>query len=141
MKTITTAVPAALWPAYVELRRAVSPDESTADQPPNGIPSWQRDGVEYVASSMPRQDWHFAALDPLTEPEWGADMALAQQAQAALAVWPGDAEEPGDPPLAQPDAITVLVGIPGRDALAAMGLERVADEAWEGAEARGNGPF
>lgn len=42
---------------------------------PTDPPSWQRDGVEYVVSSMPRQDWHFAALDALTEPEWGADAA------------------------------------------------------------------
>ena len=126
MTTITTAVPAPLWPAYVEMRRAVSPDESTADNPPSGIFLWQCDGAEYVVSSMPRQDWHFAALDPLTEPEWGADMTLAQQAQGALAVWPeADAEDPGDPPLARPDAITVIVGLSGVEAINAMGLERI----------------
>ena len=128
MTTITIACPASLWPAYIQLRRAVSPDESTADHPPSGNPGWQRDGTEYVVSSMPRQDWHLAALDPLTEPQWGADMALAQQAQAALVVWPGDAEEPTDPPLAQPDKITVIVGMQGRDAVAAMGLVGIAGD-------------
>ena len=128
MTTITTAVPVALWPAYVQLRRAIAPDERIADHPPSGTSSWQRDGTEYVASSMPRQDWHFAALDPLTQPEWGADMALAQQAQATLVVWPeADAEAPGDPPLAQHDKITVIVGMPGRDAVAAMGLQLVSE--------------
>lgn len=125
MTTITTACPADLWPAYVQLRRAVSLDESTADNPPSRTVLWQRDGTEYVVSSMPRQDWHFAALEPLTEPEWGADMLLSQQAQASLVVWPGDAEEPGDPPLAQPEAITVIVSLVGFEALAAMGLSSI----------------
>ena len=128
MTTITTACPITLWPAYVQLRRAVSPDERIAEHPPSGTPLWQRDGTEYVASSMPRQDWHIAAMDPITQPEWGADMALAQQAQAALVVWSeADAEESGEPPLAQPDAITVIVGMLGRDALAAMGLQLVPE--------------
>lgn len=128
MTTLTAACPASLWPAYVQLRRCIAPDEHTADNPPNGTPGWTREGVEYVVSSMPRQDWHFAALDPLAEPEWGADMGLAQQAQAALVVWPGDAEEPGEPPLAQPDKITVIVGLSGAEAINAMGLEPVAQE-------------
>ena len=128
MTVITTACPSSLWPAYVQLRRAVSPDKSTADHPPSGNPSRQRDGTEYVVSSMPRQDWHFAALDPLTLPEWGADMALAQQAQAALVVWPGNAEGLDNPPFAQPGKITVIIGMTGPEALAAMGLTVVEME-------------
>ena len=127
MITLATACPASLWPAYVQLRRTVAPDERTADNPPGGIPSYERDGVSYVVSSMPRTDWSLRALEPVTAPEWEADLEAAQAAQAALVVWPApgaaDSEEgPGDPPLAQPDAITVIVGMPGRDALAAMGL-------------------
>lgn len=129
MTTLTTACPITLWPAYVQLRRCIAPDEHTADNPPSGTPGWQRDGVQYVVSSMPRTDWTLRALEPATEPQWGADMALAAQAQAALVVWPDpEAEEPGTLPLAQPDAISVIVGVPGRDALAAMGLTPVLDD-------------
>lgn len=132
MTTLTTACPVTLWPAYVQLRRCIAPDQHTADNPPEDTPAWQRDGTEYVASSMPRQPWVLAALEPLSEPEWGADMDLAQQAQAALVVWPapglGPEDDPGDPPLAQPDKITVIVGPSGMEALAAMGLEQVETE-------------
>ena len=120
MITLTTACPADLWLAYVQLRRTVAPDEKTADNPPGGIPSYERDGVSYVVSSMPRTDWSLRALEPVTAPEWEADLEAAQAAQAALVVWRAD--EGDEPPLAQSDAITVIVGMPGRDALAAMGL-------------------
>ena len=123
MITITTVCPADLWPAYVQLRRTVAPDENIADNPPGGIASYERDGVPYVVSSMPRTDWSLRALEPVTAPEWEADLEAAQAAQAALVVWRAD--EGDEPPLAQPDAITVIVGMPGRDALAAMGLELI----------------
>ena len=123
MTTLTTACPADLWPAYIQLRRTIAPDERTADNPPGGAPSYERDGVSYVVSSMPRTDWSRRALEPVTAPEWDADLEAAQQAQAALVVWRAD--EGDEPPLAQPDAITVIVGMQGRDALAAMGLEPI----------------
>ena len=127
MTIITTSCPAALWPAYEQLRRCVVPTEPDADHAPSGAPAWVKDGTEYVASSMPRQDWVFRAMEPLEEPEWGADMDLAAQAQAALVIWPpmGD-EEPGPLPEAQPDKITVIVGPNGIEALGMMGL-RVVD--------------
>ena len=123
MTTLTTACPADLWLAYVQLRRTVAPDENTADNPPGGTPSYERDGVSYVVSSMPRTDWSLRALEPVTAPEWDADLDAAKQAQAALVVWRAD--DGGSPPLAQPDKITVIVGMPGRDALTAMGLEPI----------------
>ena len=121
MITLTTACPVALWPAYVQLRRTVAPDQHTADNPPGGIAGYERDGVSYVVSSMPRTDWSLRALEPITAPEWEADLEAAQAAQAALVVWRAD--EGSEPPLAQPDKVTVIVGMPGRDALAAMGFE------------------
>ena len=123
MITITTACPVVLWPAYVQLRRTVAPDEHTADNPPAGTPSYERDSAPYVVSSMPRTDWSLRALEPVTAPEWDADLEAAQQAQAALVVWRAD--DSGEPPFAQPDKITVIVGMPGRDALTAMGLEPI----------------
>ena len=120
MITLTTACPADLWAAYVQLRRTVAPDEKTADNPPGGTAGYERDSVPYVVSSMPRTDWSLQALEPVTAPEWDADLEAAQQAQAALVVWRAD--DGGEPPLAQPDKITVIVGMPGRDALTAMGL-------------------
>ena len=126
MTTLTTACPADLWPAYVQLRRTVAPDEKTADNPPGGIPSYEHDGVSYVVSSMPRTDWSLRALDPITAPEWEADLDAAQQAQEALVVCRAD--DGDEPPLAQPDAITVIVGMPGREALAAMGLQPIEVE-------------
>ena len=123
MITLTTACPVSLWPVYIQLRRTVAPDENTADNPPGGTPSYERDGVPYVVSSMPRTDWSLRALEPVTAPEWDTDLEAAQQAQEALVVCRAD--EGDEPPLAQPDAITVIVGMPGRDALAAMGLEPI----------------
>ena len=123
MTTLTTACPADLWPAYVQLRRTVAPDEHAADNPPAGISSYERDSAPYVVSSMPRTDWSLRALEPVTAPEWEADLEAAKQAQAALVVWRAD--EGGEPPLAKPGAITVIVGMPGRDALTAMGLEPI----------------
>ena len=120
MTTLTTACPADLWPAYVQLRRTVAPDEQTADNPPGDTPSHERDGVSYVVSSMPRTDWSLRALDPITAPEWEADLDAAQQAQEALVVCRAD--DGDEPPLAQPDKVTVIVGMRGRDVLAAMGL-------------------
>ena len=123
MTTLTTACPADLWSAYVQLRRTVAPDEHTADNPPGGTAGYERDSVSYVVSSMPRTDWSLRALEPVTAPEWDADLEAAQQAQAALVVWRAD--DSGEPPLAQPNKITVIVGMPGRDALTAMGLEPI----------------
>ena len=123
MTTLTTACPVDLWPSYVQLRRTVAPDENTADNPPGGIPSYERDGVPYVVSSMPRTDWSLRALEPVTAPEWEANLEAAKQAQAALVVWRAD--EGDEPPLAKPDKVTVIVGMRGRDALAAMGLEPI----------------
>ena len=123
MTTLTTACPVALWPAYVQLRRTVAPDENTADNPPGGIAGYERDGVSYVVSSMPRTDWSLRALEAVTAPEWEADLEAAEQVQAALVVWRAD--DGGSPPLAQPNKITVIVGMPGRDALTSMGLEPI----------------
>lgn len=130
--TITTACPSALWLGYAQLRRSIAPDEHTADNPPSGVPSCEKDGVKYVVSSMPRTDWTKKALEDVTDPEWGADVVAAQQAQAALVVWPDpNAADPGEPPLARPDKITVIIGMPGKDAITAMGLTRIeADDVY-----------
>ncbi len=80
--------------------------------------------------------WHsfpnwFFRQDPrqaITRPEWDTEglinMTGAARAQAALVIW--DGEEPT--PQAAPGQITVIGGVAGPDALAAMGLTIVPDD-------------
>lgn len=54
-------------------------------------------------------------------------MAGAARAQALVRLWTDD----GAPPLASPAVLTVIAGLPGVGAIAAMGLAQVADEGVE----------
>ena len=64
----------------------------------------------------PQGDLHRPAWD--TEP-YAVNMTAAACAQAALVIWDGE----GPIPQAAPGQITVVGGMPGREAINAMGLE------------------
>ena len=102
--------------------------QSDADAQTYANLGWQdAQGNLYAAASFLSESMTQDPTKSLTRPAWDTEpytvnMTGAARAQAALVVWPGEAEDPGDPPLAQPDKITVIVGLPGVEALAAMGL-------------------
>jgi hypothetical protein len=77
-------------------------------------------GQRYSAASWEAgEDWLAAAQSPLTRPGWDTaeliDLDAAARAQAAVLLMT-------EPRPATPGALTVMVGMPGTDALAAMGL-------------------
>ncbi|MCB5411768.1 hypothetical protein [Pseudogemmobacter faecipullorum] len=79
------------------------------------------DGALYrVASGMVADGYAEAALAPLHEPEWGADMEAATRAQALVAVWqPTELEAE---PYAMPDRIAVVIGGDVTAALVVLGV-------------------
>ena len=96
-----------------------------------GEPIWQdAQGRLYSCASLDVSDeWLAAGTAPLQRPAWDTaqtlDMAAAARAQAALVLWsPGGMPAPE----ASPDALTVIVGVPGAEAVALMGLKQVSDE-------------
>lgn len=92
-----------------------------------GEPIWQdAEGRLYSCASLDvTDDWLAAGTAPLQRPEWDSaeqiDMDAAARAQATTVLWAGD----GDAPHAAPDALTVIVGVPGVEAVALMGLTQV----------------
>jgi hypothetical protein len=66
----------------------------------------------------------------LQRPAWDTEnyisMAAANRAQALVVLWVADDDT--DAPQANPNAITAIGGMKGLDALATMGLTRVAQE-------------
>jgi hypothetical protein len=126
----TIAVPAAHVADSNELAMALG--FSTADEQTYGNPSWQDTaGNLYSAASLVASDGFVtAATSTLQRPEWDAEqyisMAAANRAQALVALWVADGDT--DAPQASPDAITAIGGMVGLDALAAMGLTRVAQD-------------
>lgn len=93
-----------------------------------GVPIWQdTEGRLYSCASLDvTDDWLAAGTAPLQRPEWDTDeqidMAAAARAQAAIVLWAGE----GEAPQADPDALTVIVGVPGVEAVTLMGLAQVA---------------
>ena len=97
---------------------------SEADANTFGEPVWQdADGNRYaVASTLVKPAFVTDAMSPLVEPEWGADLAAANRAQALLVVaLPGDEVQPVDP-----EHISAVVGMDGLAAVAMLGLSRIA---------------
>lgn len=96
-------------------------------------PSWQDVDVNlHAAASHPVSKEYLESLRaPLVRPEWDVDetidMTAATAAQAMLVFWQYSEENP-TPPLATPDTITAIAGPDGLDALAMMGLTRVAED-------------
>jgi hypothetical protein len=103
---------------------------SMADALTYGPPTWQdAQGNLYACASVDvGEEWLAAAQQPLQRPAWDTaeqiDMAAAAQAQALIVLWAGE----GAPPLASPGALTVIVGMEGVDAVAAMGLTQVSED-------------
>lgn len=94
----------------------LSPDDDRT----YGEPRFQDGGgnLYAVASGLVEPSFITTATSPLTEPEWGADMAAAQRAQALAAL--------GEP--AAPDHIAAVVGDDVTEALAFLGLMPVPDD-------------
>lgn len=72
-----------------------------------------------VASGLVQPAFIEDAQAPLAEPDWGADMAAAARAQAAITILDPEAPEP-----AVPDRITAVVGPEADAAREMMGLVR-----------------
>jgi hypothetical protein len=128
MPRLTAACPDAHRAAANQLACALG--ASMADANTYGPPTWQDgNGALYACASVDvGEEWLAAAQQPLTRPEWDTDeqidMAAAAQAQALIALWTGE----GEPPLASPGALTVIVGMEGVDAVAAMGLTQISGD-------------
>ena len=97
--------------------------------------NWQdAQGNFYACASWEaRPEWVNAAQAPLVRPEWDVEpyqinMAGAKRAQDALVFW-APSEETPTPPQASTTALTAIGGMSGLDALAAMGLTSVAEQA------------
>lgn len=118
MIRLTFACPEAHILDANQLARVIglSPD----DDKTYGEPQYQdADGNLYaVASGLVESSFLITATSPLTEPEWGADMAAAQRAQALAAL--GESAAPGH--------IAAIVGDDVSEALAFLGLEPVEVE-------------
>ena len=72
----------------------------------------------YAGSQLTKRD--FAPDD------WSFE--LATQAQMAVSIWAGPTEQQPEPPTAQPGVILGIVGDDCLSVIAAMGLERIAEE-------------
>ena len=124
---ITVACPEALISDANNLAMVLA--EGPADGLTYGTPQWKDTGgnVYAAASFEARPEWVQAAQGTLSRPDWDTgppyviNMAGARRAQDALVF-------ALEPVAAAPDVLTAIGGIPSRAALAAMGLEWVADE-------------
>jgi len=97
-------------------------------------PGWQdAQGNLYACASLPvGPDFVSNATSPLERPEWDQEpyqvnMAGANRAQALVPFWQPTEESP-EPPLANPSAITAVVGDDGVLMLTAMGLTPMPQE-------------
>ena len=110
--------------------------QGAADGETFGALTWAgADGATYAVASLDTgPDFLDRATQPLTRPAWDLrpyqiSMAGAARAQAALRVWTeGQGAQPEAVPQATPDALVAVVGLPGLEAIAAMGLRRVEVE-------------
>lgn len=120
MIRVTIATPVAMIPAANELAACIGFSE--ADRRTFTGPTHEdADGQFYCVASGPVVEQFVQdAVSPLTEPEWGADMDAANEAQAAVAIWTEDA-----PVLAAPEVLAVCIGMEAGDAAAALGLTSI----------------
>lgn len=89
--TLTLIVPASLIPAANEL--ACIGGKSEADRNTFRAPAYEAGGVEYAVTNFTAPPvWVEVMTGPLWEPEWGADVALAEAAQDALDFGTDEAE-------------------------------------------------
>lgn len=125
---VTVACPEALVSDANQLVMCLA--YSKADGETYRLPcGWQdAEGNLYSAASWEAsEEWLAAAQQPLQRPAWDTDevidMEAAARAQAALVFWVPGEDAPA--PEAAPDALTVIVGVPGAEAVALMGLKQV----------------
>lgn len=111
---VTIACPEAMISDANQLARCLG--YSADDGMTYGLPIWQDgDGNRYaVASGIVSDAFPAAAASPLSNPEWGADMAAAARAQAAITI--------GLP--ADPSKLAAVFGDVAM-ALSALGVVRV----------------
>ena len=127
---ITIAVPAAHVADANNYAMALG--YSTADEQTYAEPSWQdASGNLYSAASLVTSNGFVStATSTLQRPAWDTEqyisMAAANRAQALVVVWLAGGDT--DAPQANPNDITAFKGMNGLDALAAMGLTRVAQD-------------
>lgn len=117
MIRVSIAVPEALIASANQLALCIGYSE--ADGLTFGPPNYQdEEGALYSFASGP-VDPAFVedAVSPLKEPEWGADMAAAMAAQAAVVVWSEEAPEQ-----VSEGKIVALIGDDVQSALSALGL-------------------
>jgi ornithine carbamoyltransferase len=126
---ITVACPAGLVDDANSFAMVMA--EGPADAQTYGEPGWQdAQGNLYSAASFVTSDeWVAAAQSALTRPSWDVqpytvNMTGAERAQAAVVFWHPDMG--GSAPQAAPDALTAIAHDDGPEALAMMGLTRVA---------------
>ena len=104
--------------------------EGPADAATYANAGWQdADGNLYAAASFLSESMTQDPQQALTRPAWDTEpytinMTGAARAQAALVIWDGE----GPIPQAAPGQITVVGGMTGPEALAAMGLSVVEME-------------
>lgn len=119
MIQVTIAVPVALISAANQLARVIGygeADGETFTLAPviNGYA---------VASGLVQPEFVSDAFQPLIEPEWGADMDAAAQAQAEVALI--EAPEDGSKPEIPKGKILAVVGLDPQAARTLLGLEAV----------------
>ncbi len=126
---LTVACPSAVLDDANALAAALA--SSVADLATFRGLSWQdAGGNRYAAASFDASpEWLTGAQAALTRPAWDTDRRVnitgASRAQAALVLWVVGGT--GKPPQASPTALTVIGGVVGLDALAAMGLTPVQE--------------
>lgn len=125
MTRITTACPKALFDDYIALRRCHVTSRAEADAPPDAVFAWRNAGGTLFAVSSVEggATWLSSVLAPVVLPEWGADLVAAERAQARVILW--SKTETG---AATDDRITIVSGLTGPAALAAIGLTPVTED-------------
>lgn len=100
---------------------------SMADATTFGPPAWRdtAGNLFSCASLEVSEEWLAETQQPLVRPAWDTeqtiDLTAAARAQSALVLWAGE----GDPPQAAPGRLAVIVGVPGVEAVALMGLTQI----------------
>lgn len=128
---LTIAVPQ----AHIDIANhyAMALGYSEADGLTYRNPSWQdAQGNLYALASLPVSDGFVTtATSPLVRHEWDSeeiiDMNKASQAQALVALWMPNEDDPYSPQ-ANPSQIVAILGMDGGEAIEAMGLVSVPDQ-------------
>lgn len=120
MIRVTIAVPIDLIDAANEMAACIGYTE--ADRRTFGLITHEdTDGNLYSVASGPVMPAFIEnAQSPLIEPEWGADMAQADEAQAAVRIWSDE-----EPVTAAPNIIAAIISEDVDGAISSLGLVRL----------------